>query len=250
MAGKLMEFLPGVPAEKCLAALRAAPGKELESGKFLSPQSSSALAVNCFGWFLEKPDQLPPFPGVDISWPPVALRLEAEMRFPWSGGKHPWLDAAIETRDELIGVESKRFEPFRDKKIAKFADAYDRPVWDNDMAPYRAMLDQLRDKPTLYRFLDAAQLVKHALGLATQSRRQGKRAILLYLFAEPDAIEGRSISSVHHDAHRGEIADFAQAVISGEVGFHAKSYAEWLATWPINCGEHAVALQQRFLTSS
>lgn len=249
MANEVGPFLPGVPAELCLAALRAAPGNELASGKFLSSQSSSALVVNCFGWFLENPARLPPIPGLNAAWPPVSLRLEAEMRFPWRGGKHPWLDAAIETPGELIGVESKRFEPFRDKKIAKFAEAYDRPVWNGAMVPYRKMLDQLRNQPTRYRYLDAAQLVKHALGLATQSRRQGKRAILLYLFAEPRALAGRSISPVHHDAHRDEIADFAETVAGGEVAFRAKSYTEWFDTWPPECGDHAVALTNQFLSS-
>lgn len=250
MSGELIEFLPGVPAELCLATLRAAPGNELASGKFLSPQSSSALAVNCFGWFLERPELLPPFPGVGASWPAASIRLEAEMRFPWLGGKHPWLDAAIETEDALIGVESKRFEPFRDKKVAKFAETYDRPVWGGAMAPYRAMLDLLRKEPSRYRYLDAAQLIKHALGLATQSRRKGKQGLLFYLFAEPQMLEGRSIGSIHHVAHRAEIADFNEAVKGSEVEFRSASYFEWLETWPAACGDHALALRRRFLSGS
>ena len=39
-------FLPGVPAEAVLAALGRSPGNELTSGKFASPESSAALAVN------------------------------------------------------------------------------------------------------------------------------------------------------------------------------------------------------------
>jgi len=247
MAGERMEFLPGVPPDLCLAALSAAPGNELESGKFLSPQSSSALAVNCFGWFLERPEQLPALPGLGVTWPPIAIRLEAEMRFPWPGGKHPWLDAAIETEDVLIGVESKRFEPFRDKKVAKFAETYDRPVWGGAMAPYRAMLDLLQKEPRRYRYLDAAQLIRHALGLATQSRRQGKQGLLFYLFAEPEMLDGRSIGSIHHDTHRDEIADFNEAVKGSEVAFRSASYFEWLETWPAECSDHALALKRRFL---
>lgn len=45
------------------------------------------------------------------------------MRFPWAGGRHPWLDAAVETERYLIGVESKRFEPFRDAKSVRLSDA-------------------------------------------------------------------------------------------------------------------------------
>ena len=35
-------FVPGVPTEAVLAALRRAPGSELASGKFDSPESSAA----------------------------------------------------------------------------------------------------------------------------------------------------------------------------------------------------------------
>jgi hypothetical protein len=110
------------------------------------------------------------------------------------------------------------------------------------------MLDRLREKPKLYRYLDAAQLVKHALGLATQSRRQNKRAVLVYLFAEPHALDGRPISPTHHDAHRDEIADFSDTVGDSEVEFHAASYGEWLETWPADCAEHALAVQGRYLS--
>lgn len=169
------------------------------------------------------------------------------MRFPWPGGRHPWLDVAIDTTDALIGVESKRFEPFRDRKYAKFADTYDRPVWQGAMAPYRAMIDQLRQFPTRYHFLDAAQLVKHALGLATQGRAHGKRPILLYLFAEPAILDGRPIDPVSHDAHRDEIADFSDAVADAEVAFQALSYSDWVETWTARCAAHGLAVRQRFL---
>lgn len=56
----MTDFLPGVPAEAVLAALSRPPGNELASGKFASPESSAALAVNAFGWFLERPRSLQP----------------------------------------------------------------------------------------------------------------------------------------------------------------------------------------------
>jgi hypothetical protein len=47
-------FLPGVPEGLIRAALSRAGGHEITSGKFMSPESSAALAVNTFGWFLER----------------------------------------------------------------------------------------------------------------------------------------------------------------------------------------------------
>ena len=58
-----------------LAALRRAPGGELASGKFDSPESSAALVANAFGWFLQQPRKLPPLPGA-----PPAERLALLVR--------------------------------------------------------------------------------------------------------------------------------------------------------------------------
>jgi hypothetical protein len=110
-------MLPGVPERYVRERMAAAGGNELESGKFASPESSAALAANCFGWFNERPHLLPSFPSMDEhSWTPQSVEIEICARFPWSGGKHPWLDSCVLTNDTLIGVESKRFEPFRDRK--------------------------------------------------------------------------------------------------------------------------------------
>lgn len=118
----MTDFLPGVPAEAVLAALQRSPGNELASGKFDSPESSAALAVNAFGWFLERPKALPPLPGVPMGLP-ERVEVEAEMHFPWRGGRHPWLDAAITTATTLVGVEAKRYEPFRPGKASSFSEA-------------------------------------------------------------------------------------------------------------------------------
>ena len=48
-------FLPGVPVAHIRARLAAAGGDEIRSGKFAHPESSAALAVNAFGWFIERP---------------------------------------------------------------------------------------------------------------------------------------------------------------------------------------------------
>ena len=123
-------FLPGVPGDVIERILDAAPGKEIESGKFDSPESSSALAVNTFGFFLHRAADLPLLPGCCREmWPARSLSLEATVRFPWSGGRHPVLDCLVVTQSALIGIECKRFEPFRGKSPASFSDAYWRPVW-------------------------------------------------------------------------------------------------------------------------
>ena len=238
-------LLPGVSVAKVRASLERAAGNELASGKFASPQSSSALAVNGFGPFLDAPESLPPFPGLgDLDWPARAVAVERQLRFPWSGGRHPWLDAVVETEGHLIGVESKRFEPFRDAKAASLSPAYDRDVWGEGMAPWCALRDRLRANPRAFVHLDAAQLVKHAFALVTQARRQGRQALLLYLFAEPQG--ERPVPAAHLERHRAEVSAFAEAVAGSAVRFAACSWREWLAGFPPALQGHAGRVLDRF----
>jgi hypothetical protein len=224
-------FLPGVAGETVLAALMNAAGKELASGKFNSPESSSALAVNAFGRFIDRPHLLPQLPGAPDLANIESVAVEYCARFPWSGGRHPWLDAMIVTPRLLVGVESKRFEPFRDRKRARLSKAYDRPVCGEDMRPFENMRDLLRDSPDHFAFLDAAQLVKHAFGLATDARRKARKAHLHYIYAEPETRAGSRIDKGDLLRHRLELDEFASVIAGAATTFSACSYHEWLSTW-------------------
>jgi hypothetical protein len=227
-------FLPGVPTGYVVERLTNAAGNEIGTGKLASPESSAALAINTFGWFHERPASFPLFSILPLSISPATLvEVEYCARFPWTGGTHPWLDAFIETPDAIVGVESKRFEPYRGARLkVELSEAYDRPVWHDRMGPYEAMRDELRTGTERFAFLDAAQLVKHAFGLVTDGRRKTKQPYLVYLFAEPREYQGQSIDGGVKQKHREEIARFALAVDGAEVGFGAMSYREWLASWP------------------
>ena len=239
-----------LPRDRILESYSAAGGQELISGKFSSPESSAALVANAFGYFLDSPERLTlPCPSL-AAGEARTVQLEAQMRFPWRGGLHPWLDVAIETDTALIGIESKRYEPFRDRKTVTFSPAYSRPVWGGAMAPFEAMRDALQGGRT-FRFLDAAQLVKHAFGLRTQAQRRGKRAVLCYLFAEPKAFPGgRLIATSDVAGHREELAAFSADVSSSvaEVQFCSLSYGDLLHHWAdqADLQNHAAALTERF----
>lgn len=234
MAFDPSKLLPGVPADYVLGRLGSAVGKELESGKFLSDQSSSALAVNVFAWFQPQPELLPLFPGLGDLGPATTVDVEFEARFPWSGGRHPWLDAAVVTAHHLVGIESKRFEPFRDTKQASFADTYleRRAMWPDTMAPWFAAVKMLTEKPRHFRFLDAAQLIKHGLGIERAAVRQALSPVLAYLFAEPVELAGKTIDTSDIRSHRAEVAEFAEMIGAGPVRFAAFSYRDWLYSWP------------------
>jgi hypothetical protein len=241
-------FLPGVPAEAVLAALGRSPGNELASGKFDSPESSAALAVNAFGWFLDRPRSMLPLPGVPMGLP-EALEIEAELRFPWSGGRHPWLDAVITTPTTLVGIESKRYEPFRPAKANSFSEAYDSRDWGKGMARFTAMRLALTEGRQSYRCLDAVQLVKHAYALRTQSVKRGLGAVLVYLHAAPKTwASGKPVSPEAIARHKAEIADFARAVKGDDVTFIALRWSDLLADWAKApaIAAHAAALTARF----
>ncbi len=250
-------FLPGVPGREIEAIFAAAAGNEIASGKFDSPESSAALAANAFGFFLGRASDLPALPGCGGKSRRVrSLALEATVRFPWRGGRHPVLDCLVETRSSLIGIESKRFEPYRAKRAGSLSDAYWRPCWGRRMKGYEAIRDGLRDKPDLYRHLDAAQLFKHAFALRTAvhrpDTRPGLEPILFYIYAEPGVWpkDGRPVDERRKTRHREEIARFREAVDGDEVAFVPCSYPRLLKSWAEHGNAavraHAKAVTARF----
>lgn len=242
------DFLPGVPAAAVLAALARSPGNEVATGKFGSPESSAALAVNAFGWFLDRPGNLPPLPGVPMGQP-LTVEIEAELRFPWAGGRHPWLDAAIATATTLVGVESKRYEPFRPGKATTFSEAYDSRDWGEGMARFTAMRRALAEGRQAYCCLDAVQLVKHAYALRTQSVKRGLGAVLVYLHAAPaNWASGKPVSPESIARHGAEITDFARAVRGDAVSFAPLAWADLLTQWAAKpaLAAHSAATSARF----
>ena len=250
-------FLPGVPGPQIEAIFNAAPGNEIATGKFDSPESSAALAANAFGFFLNRPSALPALPGCEgESWPALKLALEATVRFPWRGGRHPVLDCLVTTPSTLIGIESKRYEPYRTKRSSRLSRAYWRPVWGGNMEGYERVRDGLRRDPKLYTQLDAAQLFKHAFALRTEVRERnrhlGLAPILYYVYAEPDRwpADGRVVDESALVRHREEIDIFAATVGGDEVLFVPCPYRRVLNSWAHSSDEriraHAHAMATRF----
>jgi hypothetical protein len=246
-------LLPYLPRERIKSCYAQSPGNELRD-KFISAQSSAALVANAFGLFLENPPLLEGLPG----GPALDVDLEKSLRFPWSGGRHPYLDVVVTGSETLVGVESKRYEPFRGHTVAEISAAYRRPVWGAEMSGYEAIRDRLYADPRTYSYLDAGQLIKHALGLRTAVNRQpvgihyGKRPVLLYLYAEPTAWpDRRAIPLETHAEHAAEIESFANTVAGNEVEFCAMTYRALLMCWSASRSQvlqsHAQALSQRFL---
>jgi hypothetical protein len=210
-------LIEGVHLEDFEADLRQGDGNELQ-GKFRAAHSSSALAVNTFAPFKARAhlDALRLPGGRDFT------SLHFEQKCPHGlRRRSPNLDVLLDG-PSVIAVESKLLEPLS-KHAAKFARAYDaiKPKgtkWFSEMK-------RLRYEPRSYRWLDAAQLVKHAFGIAHTFR--SKPATLLYLFWEP------SNPGEHpfFEEHRAEVTRFAASIGGGEPKFVAMSYPELWESW-------------------
>jgi hypothetical protein len=213
---------PMAPAT--LAAFRAGEAAELKEfprhpAKLRALFSSAALVINVFEWWAGH-DAAPLLRALGIEGRVHAVDFEA--RFPISAdGTPPNLDVALRLAGgRCIGIESKFtewHEPRRPARI-RFKEKYfppGLPLWtDRGLPACQALAEALQHGRARYRFLYATQLLKHALGLATQCRAGWSLCYLYYEWSGPAARE-----------HRRELADFAQRV-GAELDFRWLSYQD------------------------
>lgn len=212
--------MPTVRRDDFEADLLAGDGNEL-AGKFRAAHSSSALAVNCFGPFRRHSDELVLLGLRGFSAPDFERKCPTGLR----GGRAPNLDVLIDGREAVVGIESKLTE-FLGPHRADFSPAYAEQIRDarRNQRWFHEML-RLTEAPDAYELLDAAQLIKHAFGLARTFR--DRPIMLLYLFWEP----ANSADHPVFAAHRREIAEFADRVAGSTPAFAAMSYPELWQSW-------------------
>lgn len=233
-------LIEGVHLDDFEADLRQGDGNELE-GKFRAAHSSSALAVNTFAPFRANPAEL---------WLPgtggfTNLHFERKCPHGLVGRRSPNLDVLADGPNGVVAVESKCLEALTPHQ-AKFAPAYNSEIRDErrQTAWFREM-HRLVEKPRSYQWLDAAQLVKHAFGLAYTFRDQP--VTLIYLFWEPSNPEAYPIFA----EHRAEVTQFAASITGSGPEFAAMSYPELWKLWD-SCTEiewlpaHVARLKARY----
>jgi hypothetical protein len=237
-------LIAGVHLNDFEADLRQGDGNELE-GKFRAAHSSSALAVNTFAPFKANPAEL---------WLPgtggfTNLHFERKCPHGLAGRRSPNLDVLADGPNGVVAVESKCLEPLT-PHVAKFAPAYESEIKDQrrQTAWFREML-RLVKEPRTYRWLDAAQLVKHAFGLAYTFPDQP--VTLIYLFWEPSNPEAYPIFA----EHRAEVTRFAASIIGGGPEFVAMSYPKLWKLWdshsePEWLPAHVARLRARYVVAA
>jgi hypothetical protein len=202
------------------ADLRQGDGNEME-GKFRAAHSSSALAVNTFAPFKANRAALSLPGGSGFT----ELSFERKCPHGLLGRRSPNLDVVATGTNGVVAIESKCLEPLTSHK-AEFAPAYEAEIRDERRqgAWFREML-RIAAEPKTYHWLDVAQLVKHAFGLAYTFT--DRPVTLLYLFWEPSNPEAFSIFA----EHRAEVDRFAASIRGGGPNFIALSYPELWKLW-------------------
>jgi hypothetical protein len=237
-AAKLNDnLIEGVSREQFEPDYASAAGRELE-GKMRAAYSSAALVVNTFARWRKDPSNLLLASMTGFN----AMRFEAV--FPTGlGGTPPHLDL-VGYGPKTVAVESKCLEYLTPKK-AVFSRAYDTITDARRDSPWFKLIDLLRRAPCRYQYLDAAQLVKHALGLM-RAPISGN-LVLLYLYWEP-------LNRSEFDdfkRHREEVEDLHAIVHGARPEFKSIPYSQMWEEWSKESGDtslkgHLGRLQERY----
>ncbi|MBC6442802.1 MAG: hypothetical protein GDA53_06720 [Rhodobacteraceae bacterium] len=239
-------LLPQVLPRDFEQDLLAGDGNELAT-KFRAIHSSSGLAVNCLAPFRRRMSDMviPAQPAFDT--------LRFEHKCPTGlRGTPPNLDVVLSGIHGVVGIESKLTE-YLARENARALDtlaSYEKGItdWRRNQGYFAALL-HLRECPDHYRHLHAAQLIKHAFGLARSFPR--RPVTLLYLFWEPANPGACSVCA----AHRKEVEEFRGRVAGSTPAFEAMSYPELWHFWQGNPSappwlhQHVDALKRRYLVT-
>jgi len=213
---------------KTRLAFENGSGSELQDtptrpAKMKALHSSSALAVNVFDSWVSR----------DKSALQAALQIDREIssvsfesQFPTGlTGNPPNLDVTLELADGfVIGIESKFSEWLSPKPVNKepFKSKYFPDgvrLWKERGLPVsQELAEQMNSGATRFRYLDAAQLLKHALGMATQL---GDQFSLYYMYLK---LPGKE-SNIHAE----EVRQF-ESCVGAELGFKAITYQQLLSS--------------------
>ncbi|MCD4742898.1 MAG: hypothetical protein K8R67_10535 [Desulfobacteraceae bacterium] len=234
--------------EKIKNDISQGSGNELQSGKFNSIGSSSALGVNAFGVFYENRFmKWPALQSQKFDNPIFERRLSNGLI-----GTNPNLDVVFENDNSVLAIECKFLETLVGKK-PKFSDQYLNIKDDRRDSKWFQMMVEIINGNIKFKYLDAVQLIKHYFGLAHEYSNSKKSLNIGYGFWEPDK-NGKfseSIIKLYAD-HRKECGKFSELVCKDEIGFSFFSYFELIKYWR-ECGlenelfEHFELFEKKYL---
>lgn len=232
-------LIEGVALKDFAEDLGGGAGQELRS-KFRAAYSSAALAVNCFAVF--RPEGRTFAIGRH-----ERLTLDGfERRFPTglARAQPPHLDVVATGPTGLVAIESKCTE-YLSPKVAVFSPRYAEIGDERAQGPwFNEMRRLVEAQGQGYRWLDVAQLIKHALGLS--HGRAGHPMTLVYLWWEPLDHHASPIFA----EHRAEVAALAERVAGGSPAFLPLTYADLWQAWDARgddaLTQHVARLRARY----
>jgi hypothetical protein len=209
--------------------------------KFCAAYSSAALAVNTFGPFRHRPEQLTLLGESDFQ------DFQFQKLLPTGApGPAPNLYAIAIKAQGAICIASTFLETLAEKD-ARFAPAYSTIVEQLAEDSWAAMYRSLVASPRQFQHLDAGKLVRDYLGMRSALAPTTEPLTLLYVYWEPaDADRVTAFTE-----HRAEVNAFAEAVSGSDIRFAATSYpalwSEWAQSnsWP-DAQEHVRLLNERY----
>ncbi len=198
----------------------AGAGSELDT-KMKALHSSSALVANFFEYW-RTGDKNMVISALGFAPGDYGLHFEKTYKKPEGlGGIPPHLDVELNAKGALpIAIESKFCEPYyagaKTLKKAYVAEDVADNIW-GGLSRCRELAERLTDGSP-FSYLDAAQLLKHTVGLRNEFGEGN--FVLLYLWYEAPGEETKR--------HREEIKDFWERV-TPELDFRAMTYHELFA---------------------
>lgn len=198
-------------SEQSIRDFESGRGNELTSGKMQALHSSSALVCNVFEYWRRDCDGIALACGAERG---ISFRLEKQNPTGLRGGP-PHLDVEFTGPGIPLAVESKFVEPYRHEGTSSFQPSYFKKpgLWDN-FPRCEQLAKEISEGLNVFQRLDAAQLLKHVLGLKKAYQSGFK---LLYIWYKVPSRE----AAVHED----EILVFCDR-IGGEVDFRHMTYQD------------------------
>lgn len=213
-------FREGMSARACDCFKKGAGSELLDSksgepAKMKALHSSSALVINVFDYWTDAGSKNPLLKALGIDADAAARPLEFEKQFRTPlGGTPPHVDIAI-TLDSahVIAIESK-FTEWTGSKNSNWEPYFreSNQLWRNHCLPEcQELAEDLYCGRAKFEFLGAEQLLKHALGLATQLGKGNFSLYYLY-YDRPEAKANEKDRQTESDAHKDEIKCFADRI--------------------------------------
>jgi hypothetical protein len=192
--------------------------------KMRALHSSSALAVNVFdSWVDEDTSILQSALGIVDTIDAISFEEQFSTGLK---GIPPNLDIALKlSTGHIVGIESKFSEWLTPKSKSKgsFNEKYfpdGEHLWGNfGLVKSQEMAEAIFNGIEDFRYLDAPQLLKHVLGMATQL--EGRFSLYYIYYDWPDGHESR--------IHKNEVNRFAE-VVGDELRFKAINYQKLFRT--------------------